>query len=371
MKALKIRKLNQSGFSHHYIIPVIVVAFVAFVGVHVYQASHAATPDALANTSFNCGRHKKADPTAAIEALPSGATWNGDGKCYKVVGGIKLTQPVTLQNAAFVDTARDSKGSSLKPIIYAEDTNNVNLINLALEGQHTATGYSHAKGVGQEGIKLYSCVNCTITNVDTVNTYGDGLLASDNNPKDRTPTTNLNINGLTVTNTGRQGVSISDVYNSTLSNVNIVSSADTGWDFESDIVGVGPSNVTINNPTGKGVRIIETLNGPLTFNNVNLSGNVSVTNSAAASGQPVTFNKGNIQLKDVYNGTPPAGIWVNGPGNLTFNNLTITREAPATPAKPILGLAWLATKGAHLTFNNTTVATPNGTSDSTSKVVGM
>ena len=207
MKNLYTRKLNQSGFAHHYIIPVVVIAFVAFVGVHVYQASHAATPDALANSSYNCKR-KLADPTAAIEALPSGGTWDGQGKCYKVAAGIKISNPVTIKNAALVDTAQEIKGGGLKPILYIQDTSNVNLTNLALEGRHINSGYSHAAGVGQEGIKMYSCTNCTITNVSTINTFGDGLLASDNNPKDRTPTTNLKINGLSVTNSGRQGISI-------------------------------------------------------------------------------------------------------------------------------------------------------------------
>ena len=151
--------------------------------------------------------------------------------------------------------------------------------------------------------------------------------------------------------------------------MNVVSSADTGWDFESDIPGVGSANVTVTNFSGKGVRMIEALHGPITFNNPNVSGSITLTNEAAASAQPVTFNNGNILIKSVYSGTPPAGVWVKGPGNLTFNNVTIGRQALPDPNKKVTGLAWSATDGAKITFNKSPVADPMGVSDSTSKVI--
>jgi hypothetical protein len=105
----------------------------------------------------------------------------------------------------------------------------------------------------------------------------------------------------------------------------------------------------------------------VTYNNSAIIGDIGLLSEAAASGQPVTFNGGTILQHNRFSGIPPAGIWVNGPGNLTFIGVTIGREVAAWLPT---GSAWLAEKGAHLSFIGSTVAPPLGTNDPLSTVVG-
>jgi hypothetical protein len=70
-------------------------------------------------------------------------------------------------------------------------------------------------------------------------------------------------------------------------------------------------------------------------------------------------------MRNRFTGTPPAGIWVSGPGRLTFNGVHFPRRSAFGP--PISG-AWAAINGAHLTFNQSMVVAPLGVNDATSKV---
>ncbi len=358
---MRINKLknNINGFGHHIILPIIVIAVLAFAGVRVWMYSHAA------NNSV-C----QADPSAVIAALPSGAIWNGHHKCYLVSQqGIAVQKPLTLENATFFDQTVLVKNApnsdSVRPIIHVANVSNVNLRNLTLKGTNTVGGYHGLPWVGEEGIKLNSSHNVNITHVTTVNTFGDGLLIDQAGGRAGN-STNIYVNHLVVKNAGRQGVTVGYASNSTLSNVNIISSADTGWDFESD-TGGGSGNVTINNAQGKGVHLIEALNGPITFNNSNFIGHIVLEYSAATSGQPVTFNGGTVDLPSSDPGVTYAGILVKGPGNLTFNNVKFT-QALKPNGKPATDPGWSAVGGAHLMFINSPVVGPTGSNDSSSRV---
>jgi hypothetical protein len=351
---------KKRGHIWTHIVPLVVVAVVVFFGARISFQNDAARS--------GC----RPDPTAAIEALPSGAVWTGRNRCYILTSGsgMIITKAVTLKNATFIDPAVLVAGApsspALQPIIHINKASDVTLKNITLQGENISGGYHGLPWVGEEGIKINGSHNVTLDNINTVNTFGDGLLMDSAAPVTRNPSTNITVNGLTVTQAGRQGVTAAYVTNSTLNNVDIVSSADTGWDFESDIT-AGAANVIVNGATGQGVRIIEDLTGPITFNNANLTGGVTLQGEAAASHQPVIFNGGSMALKRSYNGTPPAGIYVNGPGNLTLTNINVTRQ-PGTSAAT--GLTWTAVNGGHITFNNSPVSGgPLGVNDVTSKVV--
>ena len=313
----------------------------------------------------------KPDPAAAIAALPAGGVFNGSG-CYKTAG-ILITKPVTLNGGTYDDSVKaESKGqvkaegttAKVEPIIRIKDTSHVTISNVVLNGRNLAGGYRGLPWVNEEGIRILSSANVTLDNVSANNTYGDGLILGFE--PGHPPTTDLTVNGYTINKAGRQGVTMAYATASTLNDVTINSSADAGWDFESDLTGIGAGNITINRPGGsKGILMQGTLAGPVTLNDSHFSGDIGLVRDAARSGQPVTFNRGTIVMRNRFSGTPPAGIWVDGPGNLTFNGVTFARRPSDGPPK---SGAWVALDGAHLTFDNSTVVAPLGANDPASTV---
>jgi hypothetical protein len=252
----------------------------------------------------------------------------------------------------------------MHPIILVGPTSDVTLTNLTLTGENSRPVYHGLPWVAQEGLKLNSSHNVAISNITTNDTFGDGLIFDQASGKG--PCEGITVNNYTINNAGRQGVTMGSVVNSTLTNVHIGQTAQSGWDFESDSA-AGAGNITINDASGKGTHMSETLFGPVTFNNADITaGHVWMLNNAAASRQPVTFNGGTILLPIYDNGSPPGGITVQGPGNLIFNNVRIG-NVPSPYVKPH-GASWNATDGAHITFNKSTPTGPVGSTDATSTV---
>jgi hypothetical protein len=319
-------------------------------------ASTSATPTAAA-----C----HGDPSAAIAALPVGGVFHGSG-CYTVPDGILVTKPVTIDGGTYRDpsTTVPADGTAVQPIVRIKDTADVVLEDATLIGSNVG-GY-HAAMVGEAGIDILSSDHVTITGVTVENTFGDGLTVFANFPRDKDPTTNLAVDGLTVVNAGREGITVADLSHGTLTDVDVVSSDFNSWDFESDLPGVGSGYVTVNHAqTVTGIRLIEALQGPITFNDCQCQRHVSVLFDAAASGQPVTFNGGIVLLPNSDSGPNPAGITVGGPGQLTFNDVDLG-QLPA--ARPPTGEAWAVTGGGHLTLHHSPVAVPRGYHDASSTV---
>lgn len=316
-------------------------------------------------TTTNPASSCKADPASAIAALPAGGVFNGSG-CYSVPNGILITRSVTIDGGTYDDpsTTAPTVGHGVQPIIRIKDTANVTVENVKLVGANVG-GY-HATMVGEAGIDVLSSDHVTIANVTIMNTFGDGLTLFANFPRNKKPTTNLAVSNVTVTNSGREGITVADVSGGTFTNVNVVSSNFNSWDFESDLAGVGSGNVTVNSArTITGIRLIEALHGPITFNNCQCRRHVSLLYAAAASGQPVTFNGGTILLPNSDDGTSPAGITVNGPGNLTFTGVTLGRLPSVRPGTfP----AWSVTDGGHLTLLHSPAAGSRGSHDISSTV---
>ncbi len=298
--------------------------------------------------------------------------FNGSG-CYRTEG-IVITKPVTINggtydnhaNADSKDPANDewAKGS-VRPFFLIMRTSNVTISNVVLNGLNADGGYHGLPWVNEEGVKILSSAYVTLNNVTTNNTYGDGLMLGFE--PGHPPTSNLTVNGYTINKAGRQGVTLAYATQSTLNDVSINSAADAAWDFESDLTGIGAGNITINRPGGRkgGVLMQGTLAGPITFNDSAFTGDIQLVRAAAQSGQPVTFNRGTVVMRNRFTGTPPAGIWVSGPGRLTFNGVQFPRRSAFGP--PISG-AWAAINGAQLTFNHSMVVAPLGVNDATSKV---
>ncbi|MGO8872098.1 MAG: hypothetical protein ACLQPH_11980 [Acidimicrobiales bacterium] len=307
---------------------------------------------------------------AYLAALPSGAVFSSPpGACYLVNEGIRITHPIVLFGGELKDDGSvvpprqpGKEAPSLHPIILIKDTSGVTIDDMSLVGANPGGGY-HAALVGQSGIDVRSSSEVTIDDVTTLDTYGDGLTLFLASGAGTGPDKNVSVNGLTVTRAGRQGITPAYVYGATFSNVDIVSAADNGWDFESDLPNVGTGDITITHSTwSHGVNMIEPLTGPVTFDHDTGSGHFILDD--ALSDQPVSVLDSTLYVPPDDHGDPPAGITQRG-GQLTFTHATIGR----TPSdKAPTGPAWSVTDGGHLTFDHSPVTAPLGTSVGNSKV---
>jgi uncharacterized repeat protein (TIGR01451 family) len=310
------------------------------------------------------------DPSTAIQAEPAGGIWNGNNACYNLPNGLQISKPVTVENATFHDTATTPTkvpGQQLgwKPVIRVKATPGVNLYNLVLTGMQHTGPVTTKNGVGQAGLKIDGSSAVNVTNVAVSTVGGDGLTLSFE--PGEAENTNISVNGFSADNVGRVGVTVSNCSHCTLTNVQLTDVTTAGVDFESDGATVGSDHITFNHLTAdRGVFMQGALFGPICFNDSNFSGNIALVRSAAASSQPVTFTGGTILMNNRFSGTPPAAIWVSGPGNLTFTNVAFGRQPGRQPPT---GPAWSVTGGGLLTFNHSPVLPPYGSNDPLSAVV--
>ena len=304
-------------------------------------------PDAHAaagpSRSVSARTHCHSDPSALIAALPSGGTFHGTG-CYTVRNGIVIARPnITIDGGFFYDpTMRGHRG--IQPIVKILQVSGTTIENVILAGANVNGGI-HARLVGEAGIKTESSSNTRITNVVTINTFGDGLelwFAGPHHPA----TTNTSVNGLTVVHAGRLGVTPAFVYGLTMNHVNVVSSAGPGIDFESDSPVIGSGYVAVSNSTFHFVNLVESWSGPITFTNCALFGHIVVGNAPGT----ITINGGSFRVPHQMHGTPSAGIQMSSPNEpataqaavLTLNAVTIIRDGPTVyrPNAPYLGPNW-------------------------------
>jgi len=304
----------------------------------------------------------QSDPSAAIAALAPGDTFYGSG-CYLVPNGITLTQPVTLVGGTYVDpSTTKSPSGRVQPVIWVSHTTDVTLQGLTIIGGNP-TGAFVKKLVGQAGIELMNTARVTIEDVSVSGTFGDGLELWANAPNELTPNTDVSVDGLAITKAGRNGISLSDVYGATFTNVSIDSWGLTSVDFESDIAGIGAGNVTFADSTWGGTIFTEAVTGPLSFERCTNSNTIRLT-ARAATTFPITFSDGSLAIGSKATNI---GVYAHGPTDVTFNNETFTR-LPRPNGKPQKTPMWNASAGAKLTFNNSTLSMPLGINDATSVV---
>lgn len=315
----------------------------------------------LATSGPSC----QSDPAAQIAALPAGSTFNGTGNCY-TTEGLTLTKPVVINGGTFNDPdVRGDTSAPFNPIITIKQTSGVTVENVTLNGTNTAGGYHGNPYVGEVGIKVTASNNVELDNVTTNATFGDGLEFGFSPRKP--PNVNMRVNGYTVNQAGRQGVTVAFLFGASLDGVTVNSAADTGVDFESD-VGVGSGDVFFQNANiHKSVWLQEPLQSPISFTDSTLSGHVIDRGGAATSMTPVMFTGGSLTIARRISGTPPGGIWIDGPGNLVFNNVPIGRPAGVLS---VTGLPWVVENGGHLSLTASPLSpiTPIGVHDPSSSV---
>lgn len=303
----------------------------------------------------------KSDPAAIIAALPPHAIFDGQGNCY-TTHGITLTKPVTINGGTYNDPLTTPTG--LRPIFQVHDTTGVTIENVNVTGVNPG-GY-HRHMVAEEGYEILSSSHVSLVNDTTANTYGDGLTMLASQPLDDNPDSDIAVDGLTITNAGRQGVTFGEVWNSIFDHLTMNSASDVGYDFETDILGAGSKNVVIQNSIDqKGVDMQEALHGPLTFKEDTINGDFSIHYyQLGTSGQLISFVDGVLSVPANFFGTPPSGIYMVG-GKLTFVDSQITRKSYP---KNATGRAWIVIDGGQLTLQHTPVAPPLGSHDPSSTV---
>lgn len=214
------------------------------------------------------------DPAKQIEALPPGGTFTGVGTYC--TNGILLTKPVTVIGGNYIDSnvkpphkVKGKSGAGLAPIFEVKDTPGpVTIEGTSVTGSDTAVpGTYKAPLVGQAGYDIRSADNVTLTDNQSLDTWGDGLTvfidAGGSVP------TGISVTDLLVTNPGRDGVSPAAVTDSTFTGITVAGVVhDSAFDFEADIPGfAGDSGDTFANIVAKGgINIIEKV-GVLSWSN--------------------------------------------------------------------------------------------------------
>ena len=293
-----------------------------------------------------------------FDSLPAGSTFQSSTTaCYLVPGGFRITKPLTIIGGTFYDpTTEKPTGpgyNGMKPIIFIKSTSDVTLSNLTVLGANT-TGVFHSSMVGQAGVKVTSSARVTITDVTAKDTWGDGLeLWSDFVPRQpRVMVTDLKVDGFTTIDAGRVGVTVATVSGGVLNNVDVISPGMSGFDFESDLPGIGSGNVAITNCTNDhGFSFVEYLTGPITV--TNCTGFHHVTLGSINSDQPVTFNGGSMLCKRA---DPVPCIKQNG-GKMRFVGTSISRMNGTIGVSTPM---WSVDTGGSLTFAQTTRVLPFG-----------
>jgi hypothetical protein len=249
---------------------------------------------------------------------------------------------------------------ALQPIIQIKDTSDVSVEGVHVLGANVAGGY-HARLVGEAGVKIMSSSDVTLTGITATDTFGDGLeLVADLTDHITTPVTGLTVEGYTIVNAGRQGVTVAEVADSTLDHLNVISAADAGVDFESDIPEMGSGHVSITNCVDdKGFNLVEFLSGPVTISDC--SGFHHVGIRSLESDAPIRIEGGTLGCK---RDDPVPCIDQTG-GSLTLTGVAVTRTVGTIGIKEPV---WSVIDGGNLRFVRSTVASPMGTVDSTSSV---
>ncbi len=316
----------------------------------------------LSSIPSDCSGDVSATLGAYLDSLPPGATFaSPPSACYLVNEGLKIIQPLTIMGGTFRNdsTTRSTTGyGGLKPVIKVYDTTHVTLAGLLIEGANL-TGTYHAHLDTGAGVKIISSSDVTLTDITTQNTFGDGLeLVGDLTNHIGTPVSGLVVNGFSSTNAGRQGVTLADVFEATLTNVHIVSPADGAFDFESDEAGMGSGYVAISDCTYGHVNLAEYFTGPITFTNCTGGG---IYLGSPHSMAPITFFDDSLSCQD----RAPKACIVQYGGSLTISHTTILRRQPD---KRFTEPVWSVHTRGRLAFVATSIVGSFGWQDLTSAV---
>lgn len=293
-----------------------------------------------------------------------GATWNGDGATYIVNEGISVPHAMTLTDATLIDQTAWANLPTLHmaPIIVVDRVNDVTLSDLQIYGAHTNLGTGGRYQASQAGIRLRSANSVTISNVQTFNTWGDGLETTRNAPVsrlDNLPVMYLNVEGFTSTNAGRDCFSPEELQDSVVNHITCINSGRTPINFETDIPLTGSGNDIIANCNVRRINIVEYVYGPIDVDNCTGLLGMLIHRKGVVLPAVVTVSNTTFAC---HRNSPVPCISQQG-GNVVLDQDTIGRDVGTSQTKdPALSV----TDHASMSVVDSNIVPVVGTADSTS-----
>ena len=308
-----------------------------------------------------------------LNSLPPGSAWTpAASDCFRIDKGVKLHFPaaLTINGGTFEDlntTSPPPNGHGTtagSPAFEIVGGSGVTFENLRIVGAHN--GWAYRPGLAfQGGIQLDGTMAAAIDNVSITRTFGDGInLEPLRGGSDYAsgyivnPVEKLTVSNVTITQTGRQGITPASVDGATFTNVHVTGVAFNAWDFEADQKGEGARNVLIDGCVFSGINIAMegSAVGPITMRNctmlkTNHGDAVRIKNS---SGRP--FGGPIVLANDVLRCA--ASVYVScfqfgGASDVTVRDSSVTI---GFHHDAIHESAYTVSDGSHVTFANDVVA---------------
>ncbi|HXQ43891.1 MAG TPA: right-handed parallel beta-helix repeat-containing protein [Acidimicrobiales bacterium] len=276
----------------------------------------------------NCSVNVSATLQAWLSALAPGTLVRPPaGACYNVSSGMELKFPqgLTIDGGTFTNiTTQDNfKGHwPGRPTFNIIGGSGVTFEDLTITGANPG-GY-HPALAFEAGIELQGTAHAVIRNVAIDHVYGDGItLAPLRGSSDHASslilaaTTDLTINTVDITGSGRQGISLASVNTAIISNVALKDIGIDTFDFEADEAKEGAKNVTIDGCTSS------TWHGGLFFANAGSSDGPATSNITVENCRMLHPQGGDAILShNIANADGPRGP-------ITFSNDTLWCGASA------------------------------------------
>lgn len=249
------------------------------------------------------------------------------GACYDVSSGIavKLPQGLTIDGGTFKNTTTQDNFTGHwpgRPTFNVIGGTGVTFEDMTIEGANPG-GY-HPALAFEAGIELQGTAHAVIRNVAIDHVYGDGItLAPLRGGWDHMSSlilaavTDLTVDTVDITGSGRQGMGIASVNGANIDNVAFRNVGIDTFDFEADETKEGARNVTINGCTS------DTWNGGSFFANGGPGQGLATSNIVVENCQMLHPQGGDAVLVDNVEGVGGAR------GPFTFANDTLWCGASA------------------------------------------
>jgi hypothetical protein len=262
------------------------------------------------------------------------------GACYRVDRGITLRFPVglTIDGGTYrnTTTVKGSSGTGKgRATFTVVGGSQVTIEDLTIEGANP--GAYHPALAFEAGIALQGTAHSVVRNVAIDNVYGDGIsldpLRGGNHHMSGTiltPTTDLTINRVVITGSGRQGISLASVDSANIDDVALSNVGIDTFDVEADQANEGAQNVTIDGCTSS------TWNGGSFFANGGAGSGSRTGNIVVENCQMLHPQGGDaVLVKNIPHATEPRGpitfsqdtLWCGESvyvGCLELNNATVS-----------------------------------------------
>jgi Right handed beta helix region len=263
-------------------------------------------PSSINNT---CGSDVSGAMTAWLTSLPSGTSVDASRDCFLVNEGMSMTlNDITISGGTWKDDTPPAASvpyEDINAVFWLVGGSNITVENLSIQG---VNGAPYNEGVAfQGGIRSDGVQGLTISGVSVRGLGGDGITLTGSDRSPYMPTANAVVTNVTITDVGRQGITLSDIDGAKLSNLALTNIGLDTFDMEADNYGEVAQNVVVNGCTANG------------------AGGDFFGNGGQAGGNPDTSDivVENCTMEQAQTGTAifvdtPAGYGIRGP--FTFAN---------------------------------------------------